>query len=80
MLIAQFESKKEVEAERNHRRQEKAAKRYINARVRSQDDVDWDDRKQEVEPCPACGHYYTMAIESRGEVDDANEVLRVEHR
>ena len=79
MLIAQFESEKEVEAEHNCRRQEKAAKWYVNAKVRSQDDVDWDNRKQEVDPCPACGHYYTMAIESWGKVDDANEVLREEY-
>ena len=78
MLIAQFESEKE--AERDRRRQEKAAKCCVNAKVRPHDDVDWDDEKQEVEPCPDCGHYYTLAIESRGEVDAANEALGAEHR
>ena len=80
LMIAEFESEKEVEVERDRRRQEKAAKRYVNAKVRSQDNVDWDEEKQEAEPCPACGHYYTMAIESRSEVDEANEALRAEHR
>ena len=45
VLIDRFESEKEVEAERDSRRQEKSAKRYVNAKVRAQDDVDWDDRK-----------------------------------
>ena len=80
LLIAEFESEKEVEVERDRRRQEKAAKRYVNAKVRSQDDIDWDEKKQEAEPCPACSHYYTMAIETWGEVDEANEALRAEHR
>ena len=37
------------------RRQEKAAKRYSNAKVRPQDEVDWDLEKQEAEPFPGVG-------------------------
>ena len=68
--------------ERDHRRNEKAAKRYANSKVRSQDDVDWDETKQEAEPCPNpnCGHYYTMGIESRSEVDEANDALKAEQQ
>ena len=65
-LIVEFDTEKEVEEERNRRRQEKAAKRYTNLNVQAQDEVDWDEAKQEAEPCPSCGHFYTMAIESRG--------------
>ena len=55
-LIGEFESEKEILADREKRRQEKAAKRYSNAKVRPQDEVDWDLEKQEAEPCPGCGH------------------------
>ena len=81
-LIAVFDSENQVEVERELRRQEKAAKRYVNSKVRSQDDVDWDETKQEAEPCPNpdCGHYYTMGIESRNEVDEANDALKAEHQ
>ena len=62
-LIAAFYSKRGIEVERDWQRQEKAAKHILNNKVRSQDDVDWDEAKQETEPCPDCESYYTMAIE-----------------
>ena len=78
-MIAVFESETEVEVARDRRRQEKAAKRFTNAKTRPQDDVEWDIGKQEAEPCPGCGHYYTMAMESRETIDGENGVIRAEN-
>ena len=47
--------------------------------MRSQEDVKWDKAKQETEPCCSCGHYYTMTLESRAEVEEANNVLKADH-
>ena len=78
-LIGEHESEQEVEVARDKRRQEKATKRFTNAKTRPQDDVDWDVEKQEAEPCPGCGHYYTMAMESRDKINGENDVIRAEN-
>ena len=64
---------------RDWRKQEMEAKRILNNKVHLQDDVNWDEAKEEAEPCPGCGHYYTMAIKSREEVDEANDALNATH-
>lgn len=81
-LIAEFESEKQVEVERDLRRQEKTANRFSNSKVRLQDDVDWEETKQDAESCPNhdCRHYYTMGIESRNEVGEVNDALKAEHQ
>ena len=35
--------------------------------------------KQEAEPCPGCGHYFSMAMESRMTIDEENGVIRAEN-
>ena len=42
--------------------------------------MDWDEGKQEAEPCPACGHYYTMATESKDAVNADNEEVKAAHQ
>ena len=44
--------------------------------------VDWDKSKQEVETCPnpEYGHYYTMAIEEKGEIEAVNEEIRLAYK
>ena len=78
-LIGEFESEKEIQVARGKRRQEKAAKRYTNAKVRPQDEVDWNLGKQEAEPCPGCGHYFTMTMESRSTIDEENDGIRADN-
>ena len=75
-MIEEFESEMEVEEDRNRRRREKEMKRFTNAKVRPQDEVDWDESKQDAEPCPLCVHYFKMAIETRAEVTADNEAVR----
>ena len=42
--------------------------------------MDWGESKQEAEPCPSCGHFYTMTIESRVLVDEANDALKAVYK
>ena len=61
------------------RRNLKVKKRYTSAAGRPQDEVEWDEAKQDAEPCPACGHFFTMAMESKEEVDGVNQSLKEAH-
>ena len=78
-MIEEFESEMEVEEDRNRRRREKTAKIFKNAKVWPQDEVYWDEGKQETELCPLCGHYFTMTTETMNVVNAENEVVKVAH-
>ena len=58
---------------RNRKRQEKTIKSITNPSLRPQDNIAWDDKKQEPKPCPLYRHYFTMATVNKDDINKFNQ-------
>lgn len=79
-LVKEAIAKGEVDASINNKTTGSGRTKKVNtATKRVQDEVPFNKNKVDSEPCPSCGHYCCMPVQTTEDVKAHNEAVKAEH-